>query len=140
MPRLLECHRSAYSRLAERVDRVVVAGKSMGGRVGGHLAAEGSGADRLVFYGYPLVPIGASEPRDTSHLDGLGIPMLFLQGERDRMAPLEMIRVLVGDLDAARLETIPEADHSFRVPKRTGLDPAGVLDRLASWTLEFVRE
>lgn len=138
MPRLLSCHEAAFDRLAERCDRVVVAGKSMGGRVGGHLAAGGRPADRLVFLGYPLVPLGTSEPRDTSHLANLGdLPMLFIQGERDRMAPLELVRALVEDLVEARLETIPEGDHSFRVPKRTGLDPETVLDRIAGWILEF---
>lgn len=138
MPRLLECHRAALGRLADRFDRVVVAGKSMGGRVGGHLAAGEGDVHRVVFFGYPLVPAGRTEPRDTAHLGEIAAPMLFVQGERDRLAPLDAISALAGRL-SARLEVVPEADHGFRVPKRTGLDEAAVLDRIAGWTVDFVR-
>jgi predicted alpha/beta-hydrolase family hydrolase len=137
LPRLLACHHAAFDRLAERFDRVVVAGKSMGGRVGGHLASERDDIDRLVFLGYPLVPLGKSEERDTGHLDDLDVPMLFVQGERDRLAPIDSVRRLVGRLGAA-LEIVPEGDHSYRVPKRTGLDEESVLDLIATWVGGFV--
>lgn len=139
LPRLLECHGAALERLQERFDSVVVAGKSMGGRVGGHLAAERGGVDRLVFLGYPLVPIGKDEPRDTTHLEQLSLPMLFVQGERDRLAPLDLVEGLVGRLSDARLETVPEGDHSYRVPTRTGLDETMVLDRIAGWITDFAQ-
>jgi predicted alpha/beta-hydrolase family hydrolase len=65
LQRLVECHAAAFLRLSERVDAVVVAGKSMGGRVGGHfVVGTGSAALAMVFLGYPLVPIGKAEPRD----------------------------------------------------------------------------
>jgi predicted alpha/beta-hydrolase family hydrolase len=137
LPRLLACHAAAFERMAERFDRVVVAGKSMGGRVGGHLAAEHDGIERLVFLGYPLVPMGKTEARDTRHLGGLGIPMLFVQGERDRLAPLEVLEPIVTRL-GADLELVPEGDHSYRVPKRTGLDAEDVLDRIAARVARFV--
>ena len=135
--RLIECHRAVYERMSERFDRVVVAGKSMGGRVGSHMAAEMGDVERIIFLGYPLVPIGKSEPRSTDHLEQLGNPMLFIQGERDALAPLSLIGDLVSRLPDARLETIPQGDHSFRVPKRTGLDEVAVLERIASWMVEF---
>lgn len=138
LPRLLACHAAAVDRMNERFERVVVAGKSMGGRVGGHLASDHDGVDRLVFLGYPLVPIGKDEPRDTTHLEGIRIPMLFVQGERDRLAPLDLVEGLVGRLSDARLERIPEGDHSYRVPKRTGLDEKMILDRIAGWITDFV--
>lgn len=139
LPRLLECHGAALERLQERFERVVVAGKSMGGRVGGHLAAERGGVDRLIFLGYPLVPIGGDEPRDTTHLEQLSLPMLFVQGERDRLAPIDLVEGLVSRLSEARLVTIPEGDHSYRVPKRTGLDEKMVLDRIAGWITAFAK-
>jgi predicted alpha/beta-hydrolase family hydrolase len=137
LPRLLACHEAALGRISDRFDRVVVAGKSMGGRVGGHLVAGGAGADRLVFLGYPLVPMGKTEARDTGHLGGIDVPMLFIQGERDRLAPLESIEPVVERL-GAELEIIPEGDHSYRVPKRTGLDPEDVLDLVAARIGRFV--
>lgn len=140
LPRLLQCHAAALRRLAERVDSVVLAGKSMGGRVGGHLASspEGEATTGLVFYGYPLVPVGSSEPRDTSHLAAIAEPMLFVQGERDRLAPLHLITQVAGSLESAAMRIVPDGDHSFRVPKRTGLDEAAVLDLIAGWTVEFI--
>ena len=138
LPRLVACHDAALDRMEERFGRVVLAGKSMGGRVGGHLAG-GRDVAGLVFLGYPLVPVGKTEARDTSHLEGIGAPMLFVQGERDRLAPLDAVEALVGRLPGADLRTIPDGDHSYRVPKRTGLDAEQVLDRIAGWMVEFVR-
>lgn len=137
--RLLECHAAAFDRLAERVDAVVVAGKSMGGRVGGHFVAEtGSAAMALVFWGYPLLRIGKSEPRDVSHLRSCRIPMLFIQGERDRMGPPEMIRRITDAAPHATLEVVADADHGFAVPKRTGLDREAILDSLMVTTTAFI--
>ncbi len=139
--RLLECHAAAFERLAERVDAVVVVGKSMGGRVGGHLVAEADlDATAMVFLGYPLVALGKTEPRDVTHLSACHIPMLFIQGERDRLGPPELVRQIVLDAPEATLEVVPDADHGFAMPKRTGLGRDDVLDLLAAKTMRFVEE
>jgi hypothetical protein len=140
LSRLIECHAAVLDQFARGVDRVVLAGKSMGGRVGGHLAAEHGGVSSIVFYGYPLVALGKAEPRDVSHLSGSDVPMLFIQGERDRLGPLNLIEPVVAAIPRARLAILADADHSFRVPKRTGLDIEAVHDLLARWTVEFVEE
>ena len=57
--------------------------------------------------------------------------MLFLQGARDRMAPEPLITGVVARLRWATLRIVPDADHGFRVPKRTGLGEGDVLDLLA---------
>lgn len=139
LPKLLECHRAAFNRLRDRVDRVVVAGKSMGGRVGGHLVAEDANlAAGLIFFGYPLVAIGSNEPRSTSHLEGVNAPMLFIQGERDSMGPPELIDAAVRRIPSGEMVVINDANHGFAVPKRTGLTSDDVLDRLASLAVSFV--
>lgn len=138
LPALVECHRAAAAALASQVDRVVLAGKSMGGRVGSHLAALDGGFAGVVCFGYPLVAVGKNEPRDTSHLHEVGAPLLFVQGTRDRMAPLDLVRSLVGSLPAATLHVIEGGDHSFRVPKRTGRDIGEVLDEVVAVTAEWV--
>ncbi len=138
LPVLMDCHRAAVAELASRVERVVLAGKSMGGRVGSHLAAEDGGFAGVVFYGYPLVAMGKTEPRDTSHLHEVGAPMLFVQGTRDRMGPLDLVRPLVDSLSDASLQVVEEGDHSFRVPKRTGRTVEEVLDEVVQVTLEWV--
>jgi predicted alpha/beta-hydrolase family hydrolase len=130
-PVLLECHRRALDRLEEYGRPVVLAGKSMGGRMASHLAAGDPRPVGLVCLGYPLVSPSSGEERDTGHLGEVGRPMLFVSGSRDRLAPLGRLRPLVERLPAATLEVVPDADHGFRVPKRSGLDAASVLDRIA---------
>jgi predicted alpha/beta-hydrolase family hydrolase len=134
---LLACHRAALTELARRVDRVVLAGKSMGGRMGSHVAADGEEVAGLVFYGYPLVGIGKTEPRDTSHLADVGVPMLFVQGTRDRLAPIDLITPVVRSLDAT-LHIIEDGDHSFRVLKRTGREASEVLDEVVAATVNWI--
>lgn len=137
LPKLVAAHEAAAAHLGGLVDRAVIAGKSMGGRVGSHL----SGFDEWprLFYGYPLVALGKAEPRDTTHLDRLTGGMLFLQGERDRLAPLDLLRPIVERLDAA-LHVVPDADHSFKVPKRAGRTESDVLDELVAVTSEWIGE
>jgi uncharacterized protein len=137
LPKLVEAHEAAAAYLGGVVPRGVIAGKSMGGRVGSH--AEGFDHWPRVFYGYPLVALGKSESRDTTHLDRLEGGMLFVQGERDRMAPLDLLRPVVERLGAT-LHVVPDADHSFRVPKRTGRTEADVLDELVRVTRDWIEE
>jgi len=137
---LLACHRAALARLARYDRRVVLAGKSMGGRMASHLAAFDASTVGLVYYGYPLVPPGKSEPRATDHLEAIAAPMLFVTGTRDRLAPLGLLEALVGRLRWASLHRVPEADHSFRVPKRLGVGEGDVLDGLVSATVRWMTE
>jgi len=136
---LLACHRAALQRLRSYGWPVVLAGKSMGGRVASHLVIEDPDALGLVFYGYPLVSPSSGVVRSTDHLRDGGLPMLFLAGSRDRLGPLDALRPLVERLPSAALEVIDEGDHSFKVPKRTGLSADDVLDRLAGLTIEWIR-
>jgi hypothetical protein len=139
MPVLQECHRAAARRLGDIVERVVLAGKSMGGRVASHVAADGERAAGLVCYGYPLLPAPKREPRSTAHLAGVECPMLFLSGTRDRMAPPQMLEPVVAGLPAAALHLVADADHGFAVTKRSGRDPDEVLDELADVTAAWIR-
>lgn len=139
MPRLLDVHRAAARRLLSVTDRIVFAGKSMGSRVGSHLADEGDIEPAgLVHYGYPLVPMGKGEPRPTDHLERLRAPQLFFAGTRDRLSPPEAIVALSGRLPAAEVEVIDDADHSFNVPKRSGKTTDEVLREIAARTGEWV--
>jgi hypothetical protein len=130
-PVLLECHRAALRRLAAYGWPVVLAGKSMGGRMASHLAAERPEIRGLVVYGYPLVAPSSGVLRDTSHLQAVRVPMLFVTGTRDRLAPADRLTAVTVGLPDAELRLVEEADHSFRVPKPAGLDAEAMLDRLA---------
>ncbi len=135
---LLECHGAAARRLRREAGEVVLAGKSMGGRVATHLAAAGEPCRAVVCYGYPLLPPGKAAPRDTAYLDGVGVPLLFLTGSRDRLAPLELLSPVVARLPRARLVVLEGADHSFGV--RADPDARGetMLDILAAQTAAWL--
>jgi len=137
--RLLDAHAAAVVRLRSECDSVVLAGKSMGARIGSHLIGDrGEDAGGLVHYGYPLVAIGKTEPRPTDHLDRIQAPQLFFAGTRDRLCPLGLIRPLVEALPMAELVAIEDADHSFAVPKRSGTTTPEVLAGLVETTADWI--
>lgn len=138
LPVLAECHRAAVRRLREEAGEVVLAGKSMGGRVATHLAASGETCRAVAVYGYPLLPPGKAIPRDTSHLEAIGVPVLFLAGSRDRLAPLPLLRAVVEGLPRARLVVFLGADHSFGVGAVPDAGAEAILDRLAAMTAEWM--
>jgi predicted alpha/beta-hydrolase family hydrolase len=139
-PKLLAVHEAAAERLSSYCDEVVLAGKSMGGRVGSHLAGDmGWSAGAMVYYGYPLVPLGKGVPRDTSHLGRIGVPQLFFAGSRDRLSPPSAITPLASSLPRATVEIVPGGDHSFKVPKATGLTHDEVVAGLAASTATWLR-
>jgi predicted alpha/beta-hydrolase family hydrolase len=96
------------------------------------------GVRGLAFLGFPLhAPKQPSDERG-KHLFDVHIPMLFLQGGRDELADLGLLRPLIKRLgERATLEVFPDADHSFHVPVRSGRRDADVqgemLDALAQW-------
>ncbi|MCP4309075.1 MAG: hypothetical protein GY926_24225 [bacterium] len=138
LPKLLAVHLAAADRLRTYCDDVILGGKSMGGRVGSHLAGdEGWAATGLVYFGYPLVPLGKPEPRDTSHLHNIDTPQLFLTGSRDRLGPPDLIVPLAVRLPRAHAEIIEGGDHSFKVPKKMGRSQDEVIAELAATTADW---
>ena len=115
-------------------------GKSFGGRMTSQAqAAEPlAGVGGLAFLGFPLHPAGKPSDDRAEHLYDVAVPMLFLQGSRDELADLTLLRPVVKALGArATLEVFDQADHSFHVPARSGRKDAEVraamLDALAAW-------
>jgi uncharacterized protein len=114
-------------------------GKSFGGRMTSQAqAASPLGVRGLVFLGFPLHPAGRPSDERGKHLFDVQAPMLFLQGTRDELADLQLLKALMAQLGArATLELFEDADHSFHVPARTGRKDsevrAGVLDALTAW-------
>lgn len=139
MPKLLAVHSAAADRLTDYADRVVLAGKSMGGRVGSHLAGDaGWPAAGLFYLGYPLVPLGKGEPRATDHLERIRAPQLFFAGTRDRLSPPELIVPLAEKLPHSRAVVIEAADHSFNVPKSSGRTTEETIDGIVAQAAEWV--
>jgi hypothetical protein len=122
-PVLEEAHALALGALAERAGarRLLLAGKSLGGRIATHLAAKGERCHGLVLYGYPLHPPGRPEKLRHEHFPAIAQPALFLQGTRDEFAALELLRPALARFGGrATLEVVEGADHGFSVPKRSG--------------------
>lgn len=128
--------REARERLGAR--RLVLGGRSMGGRMASRAVSGGVPADGLVFLGYPLHPPGKPEQLRDAHLPSIACPMLFVQGTRDAFAGPDLLVATLGRLGPrASLHAVQEADHSFKVPKRLGRSVADVeaevLNALVSW-------
>jgi len=95
-------------------------GKSFGGRMTSQwLAKEGPSFVRgIVFYGFPLHPLGIPSTERAEHLKSIAIPMLFLQGTRDKMAEMSLLEKTCEVLPTATLSTLEGADHSFKSGKK----------------------
>lgn len=140
-PALLE---ASVRSVAERVRaewapaRLVLGGKSMGGRIASQAVAQGLAADALVFLGYPLHPPGRPEKLRDRHLAEVRCPMLFVQGTRDDFARLELLEPVIARLDLATLLRVEGGDHSFGVLKRGGRAPQDVETELFSALLAWL--
>lgn len=115
-------------------------GKSYGGRMTSQAQAESKlpGVRGLVFLGFPLHPAKKPSVERARHLRDVRVPMLFLQGARDGLADIDLLRPVVEGLgERGTLRVFEDADHSFHVPARSGRKDADVrndvLDTLANW-------
>ncbi|QJR15121.1 alpha/beta family hydrolase [Usitatibacter palustris] len=134
--------RAAVDEAVQRLGDVPLfaGGKSFGGR----MTSQAQSAQPLrlvrglVFLGFPLHAAGQPSDDRGKHLLDVKVPMLFLQGTRDSLADLTLMKPLVKKLGArAALETFDHADHSFHVPAKSGRNDAEVmealLDAMAAW-------
>ena len=131
--------RAARERLPELP--LFAGGKSLGGRMTSTAAADGllPEVEGVLFLGFPLHPPGRPGTTRAEHLERVTQPMLFLQGTRDALADLDLLRPVCRALGTrARLHVIEDADHSFHVLKRSGRDDESVLDELADRGTEWM--
>ena len=112
--------------------RLIAGGKSFGGRMTSQAQAATplAAVAGLVFFGFPLHPAGKPSIDRAAHLSQIKIPMLFLQGTRDTLAELQLLRPLVARLPLATLNILEGADHSFHVLARSGRTDAQVRDEM----------
>ena len=125
---------------------LVAGGKSFGGRMMSQAQALAPLADvaGLAFLGFPLHAPDKPSIERATHLADVRVPMLFIQGTRDKLAELSRLRGVVGDLGPrATLHVVEHADHGFEVLVRSGRKPAEVmaevLDTLAGWIVATTR-
>ena len=142
-PTLEACFRDVIAAIRARADLatgpLVIGGKSMGGRIASHLAAQGlADLAGLVALGYPLHPPGRPEQLRAEHLARIRPPILIVQGSRDAFGTPEELRPALAPLGAtATLHVVEGGDHSFKVPKRGPITQeevfARVQDEIAGW-------
>ena len=141
-PVLEQAWRDAIARAQQELSGLplFIGGKSMGGRISSHVAAQDiEGVSGLIFLGYPLHPPGKPEQRRDAHLPAVRQPMLFVQGTRDAFGTADEIRALLPRLQRATLHEVPGGDHSFKVSGRGAPKPdavlASILDVAGAWML-----
>jgi len=141
--KLESCYRAVIEAARQQKklkdNKLVIGGKSMGGRIASQVAAEDSdGISGLAYLGYPLHPPGRLDKMRDEHLPQIKAPMLFIQGSRDPFGSEEEIRAIIKKhrLDAT-LYAIEGGDHSFKVPRSAGLSQQQVYERfmdcIADW-------
>lgn len=134
--------RAAVAEAGGRLPGVALfaGGKSFGGRMTSQAEAAEPlpGVKGLIFLGFPLHPAGKPSNERAAHLAEVRVPMLFLQGTRDDLATLELLKPVVSGLGKlATLQLVDGGNHSFQVPKASGRSGADVLatlaDDIAGW-------
>jgi len=115
-----------------RKNRLVIGGKSMGGRIASQVAAVSpDGIAGLVFLGYPLHPPGRPDKMRDAHLPDIQAPMLFVQGARDTFGTADEIRAVIKRLRlAAQIYVIEGGDHSFKAPKSLGVPQPAIYEMI----------
>ena len=148
-PKLEACFRAVIDAALKhkklKDNRLLVGGKSMGGRIASQVVA-GEERDKfidhvagLVFLGYPLHPPGQSTKLRVEHLEHVGKPMLFVQGTRDALGTPEEITPHIRNLrPSATIHAIEGGDHSFKAPKKFGTPQEQIyedaLDEIDRWS------
>ena len=125
MPQLVACYRAVLDAARDEIpsarERLVIGGKSMGGRVATHVAAGDRelALDGIVLLGYPLHPPGRPDQLRDAHLPDVQRPMLFVQGARDTFGtPSELKPILASLSPLPTLHHVEGGDHSFKVAGR----------------------
>jgi len=140
------CHATVRAAVAEatRVTHglpLIAGGRSFGGRMSSQAQAKSPlpGVLGLAFLGFPLHPAKRPSDERGQHLLEVTTPLLFLQGDRDELADLTLLQTLVARLGPrATLKLIPNANHSYRVPARTGRSEAQIIGELVQTLHDWI--
>ncbi len=108
-------------------DRIIIGGKSMGGRIASQIAAKNKvDVNGLFFLGYPLHPPGKTDQMRDAHLYEIKKPMLFISGTRDSFARKDLLETVVEKIGSnAQLSWIENGDHSFKTSQSKTDKPDG---------------
>jgi uncharacterized protein len=145
---LADATRSAAAELAQRSgvppERLVLGGRSMGGRIASLVVADEDDpqpALGLLLLGYPLHPAGKPERRRDGHFDRLELPVCFVSGTRDALAPrVELTRAARKIPGPVTFHWLESADHGYRPLKASGRSVDDIVDETAETSVTWVGE
>jgi hypothetical protein len=140
LPKLIAVHREALRRAQERhrVESTILVGKSMGGRIGCHVSLEEK-VGGLICLGYPLCAMGDRSKLRDEVLRALTTPILFVQGTRDSLCPLDLLEHVRAEMRAPNfLHAVEGGDHSLRVPERELQASGETQENVDRWILKAI--
>jgi predicted alpha/beta-hydrolase family hydrolase len=143
MPLLEECFAAVVARVrSERVpNRLIIGGRSMGGRAASMMAAEGFACDGLLLLAYPLHPDGKPEKLRDAHLPSITVQTLALSGTRDALCRRDLMEEVLRRVGPRfRMHWLEGADHSWHVLKSSGRTDAAVLEEAGRVTEEWLSQ
>jgi predicted alpha/beta-hydrolase family hydrolase len=129
-----ECIAAVATHAREQVaaDRLILGGRSMGGRAASMLAADQFPCDGLLLLAYPLHPAGLPDKLRDAHLAKINVPVLCLNGTRDALCRQDLMERVVDRLTGQwTMHWLEGADHSFHVLKSSGRTDSDVLNEIA---------
>jgi predicted alpha/beta-hydrolase family hydrolase len=141
MPRLMATFAAVVERVRSELKpgRIIIGGRSMGGRAASMLAAEKFDADGLLLLAYPLHPAGKPEKLRDAHLPRISIPVLCFCGTRDPLCTRELMERALEKVTAPwEMHWVEGADHSFHVLKSSGRSDAEVLAGIAAVSRDWI--
>ena len=131
MPVLKECIASTATQV--RGDqKLIIGGRSMGGRAASMLAADGFECDGLLLLAYPLHPAGQPEKLRDAHLAQIRVPVLCFNGTRDALCDRKLMDPIASSLDHWQMHWLEGADHSFHVLKSSGRSDEQVMQEVGA--------
>jgi predicted alpha/beta-hydrolase family hydrolase len=146
MPRLKECITAVVARVREEIKpkKLIIGGRSMGGRAASMLAADGFACDGLLLLAYPLHPPGKPDQLRDAHLPAIKVPVICFNGTRDPFCTPDLMKAALKNVKTDwKMHWIEGADHSFHVLKSSGRTDAEVLAEIGNaaevWVSRSVR-
>jgi uncharacterized protein len=133
MPRLEETVTAVVARVRDELSprRLIIGGRSMGGRAASMLASKGFDADGLLLLAYPLHPAGRPEQLRDAHLPAIRMPVLCINGTRDTLCTREVMESVLKRVGPNwEMHWVDGADHSFHVLKSSGRADAQVMEEI----------
>lgn len=142
MPRLESCFEAVVDHVRAELNprKLIIGGRSMGGRAASMMASKGFDCDGLLLLAYPLHPPGHPEKLRDAHLPSIEVPVICFSGTRDPFCTPELMEVAVKTVKTRwDMHWLSGADHSFHVLKSSGRTDGDVLEEVGTATTEWVR-